>query len=108
MEITPQQASILDRLRAHDFEIVAFPMYESYICVRKGNCAALLAPQGSGGFGLYGHPAFLVGGNFSAKVFKGNGNYFVSKQEKLEATPERNTELDKFSAELAQTLLPTA
>ena len=108
MEITPQQASILDRLRAHAFEIVAFPMYENYIGVRKGNCAALLAPQESGGFGIYGHPAFLVGGNLSAKVFKGNGDYFVSKQERVEATPERNSELEGFSAELAQTLLPTA
>src|SRR5580693_3793259 len=72
MEITAQQASILDRLRAQDFQIVAFPMYENYVGVRKGNCAALLAPQGSGGFGIYGQPTYLVGGNLSAKMLQGD------------------------------------
>jgi hypothetical protein len=107
MEITTQQASILGRLRSQDFQIVAFPMYENYIGVRKGNCAALLAPMGSGGFGIYGQPTYLVGGNLSAKMFDGDGHYFVSKKEKLEANPERAAELEKFSAELAEQLLPT-
>jgi len=108
MEITPQQASVLDRLNVRGFQIVAFPMFESYIGVRKGNCAALLSPQGSGGFSIYGRPSLLIGGNFSAKVLQGDGHYFVAKQEKLEATRERQSELDSFEAELAEALLPTA
>ena len=44
MELTPQQKDILDRLRSRGLEIVAFPMFESLVGVRKGNCAALLAP----------------------------------------------------------------
>jgi len=108
MEITAQQASILERLHTHDFQIVAFPMYENYIGVRKGNCAALLAPQGSGGFGVYGTPTCLVNGNLSAKIFQADGHYFVAKKDKIEATPERLRELDAFSAELAEALLPTA
>jgi hypothetical protein len=108
MEITAQQASILDRLLAHDFQIVAFPMYASYVGVRRGNCAALLAPHGSGGFGIYGQPTYLVGGNLSAKMLQGDSQYFVAKKEKLEVTAERTKELDDFSAELAEALLPTA
>jgi len=108
MEITTQQRSILERLVAHDFQIVAFPMYEDYIGIRKGNCAALLAPQASGGFGVYGSPTCLVNGNLSAKMLQGDGHYFVAKKDKLEATPERVRELDSFSAELAEVLLPTA
>jgi hypothetical protein len=108
MEITAQQASILDRLRTHDFQIVAFPMYESYVGVRRGNCAALLAPQASGGFGIFGQPTYLIGGNLSAKMLQGDGHYFVAKKDKLEATAERTNELDAFAAELAQALLPTA
>jgi hypothetical protein len=108
MDITAQQASILERLRIQGFQIVAFPMFESYVGVRKGNCAALLAPQGSDAFGIYGHASFLVDGNFSAKILDGDGHYFVAKREKVKATPERNTELEKFEAELAQALLPTA
>jgi len=108
MEITAQQASILDRLRTRDFQIVAFPMYENYVGVRKGSCAALLAPQGSGGFGIYGQSTYLVGGNLSAKMLQGDGHYFVAKKDKLEATAERTKELDAFTAELVEVLLPTA
>lgn len=108
MDITPQQASILQRLQAHGFDIVSFPLYENYIGVRKGNCAALLAPLGSGGFNLFGPPSFIVDGKLGVKTFQGDGHYFVSKNEKLAVTPERNKELDDFAAELAEDLLPTA
>jgi hypothetical protein len=108
MELTSQQTSLLERLRSRGFQIVTFPMYADYVGVRKGNCAALLAPIGSGGFSIYGQPAYLVDGNFSARIVQGNGHYFVSKKDKLEATPERKSELEAFSAELAEVLLPTA
>jgi hypothetical protein len=105
VEISPQQANLLERLSSYGFQIVAFPMYESYVGVRKGSCAALLAPQGSGSFSIYGHPTYLVGGNLGVKMFRGDGHYFVSKKEKLAATAERNKELEDFSAELAEALL---
>jgi len=108
MEITPQQAAVLQRLIGCGFQIVAFPMYESYVGVRKGNCAALLAPQTSGGLSVYGQPSYLVGGNFGVKMLRNDGHYFVSKKEKLAATPERSRELEEFSAELSDALLPTA
>lgn len=108
MEITPQQISILDRLKSQGFDVVAFPMYENYVGVRKGNCAALLAPQDSGGFHLFGNPSYLVEGKLGVKSFQGDGHYFVSKNDKLAATPERTKELDDFEAELAESLLPHA
>jgi hypothetical protein len=37
-----------------------------------------------------------------------DGHYFVSKKEKLPATPEREKELEEFAAELSDALLPTA
>src|ERR1700732_2194282 len=97
MDLSPQQISTLERLNKRDFQIVAFPMYADYVGVRKGNCAALLAPIGSEGFTIFGQPAYLVGGNFSVKMLQGDGHYFVSKKDKLEATPERNSELETFS-----------
>jgi len=108
MDITPQQAAVLQRLIGRGFQIVAFPMYESYVGVRRGNCAALLAPQSSVGLSIYGQPAYLVGGNFGVKMSHPDGHYFVSKKEKLAATPERIKELEEFAAELADALLPTA
>ena len=108
MELTPAQINTLERLHSRGLEIVAFPMYESVIGVRKGNCAALLAPAGPNVFAIQGQPTYLIGGNLSARVNRSDGHYFVRKQEQLEATPERLAELEAFAAELADALLPVA
>jgi hypothetical protein len=107
MELTPQQISALERLHTRGFEIVAFPMYANYIGIRRGNCAALLAPVASGGFQLYGQTAYLVAGNLSVRVTRDRKGWFVWKKDKLEATAERLAELTAFSTELAEALLPT-
>ncbi len=106
MDFTPQQISILERLQARDFQIVAFPMYANYVGVRKGNCAALLAPFGADRFQLQGQPAYLIGGNLSVLVTREGRDWFVWKKEKLEVTTERLAELESFSAQLSQTLVP--
>jgi hypothetical protein len=108
VELTPAQISILERLHSRGFEIVAFPMYESLVGVRKGNCAALLASAGPAGLTIQGQPTYLIGGNLSARVVRTDGHYFVRKQEQLEATPERLAELEAFTADLADALLPIA
>jgi hypothetical protein len=106
MDLSPQQVAILQRLHTAGFEIVAFPMYANYIGTRKGNCAALLAPAAVGGFDIFGTPAYLIGGNFSARVQRNGREFFVWKKESLERTPARLAELDAFAAELSQALLP--
>src|SRR5579863_7809486 len=108
MELTPAQVNILERLHSRGLEIVAFPMYESVVGVRKGDCAALLAPAGPNAFAVQGQPTYLIGGNLTARVKRPDGHYFVRKQEQLEATPERLAELEAFTAELAEALLPVA
>jgi hypothetical protein len=106
MDLTRQQADVLERLHAQEFQIVAFPMYANYIGVRKGSCAALLAPVGSSGFTVFGAPTYMVGENLGAKVKHEDGEWFVWKKERLQATPERITELEQFSAELSSALVP--
>jgi len=108
MELTAHQTSILDRLRSRGIDIVSFPPYANLVGVRKGNCAALLAPSGADGFSLQGEPTYLVGDNLSARIVRSDGHYFVRKQEQIKATPERLAELDRFTAELAEALLPVA
>jgi hypothetical protein len=108
MEITSHQKEILNRLASRGYQIVAFPMYENYIGVRKGNCGALLAPDGASGFTLYGEPSYLVGGLPSARAIQSDGHWFVRKKEKISATPERTAELDAFAADLANMLLSVA
>lgn len=106
MELNAQQISVLDRLRSHGMEVVAFPMYESLVGVKKGNCAALLSPSDDSGFRLYGNPTYLIDGQLSAHTIQTDGHWFVRKNEKIQATPERRAELDAFAAELAEILLP--
>jgi hypothetical protein len=105
MEFTPQQISILERLHAHDLQIVAFPMYANYVGVRKGDCAALLAPVVGEHFTLYGEPAYLINGNFSVRVTREGRDWFVCKKEKLEVTATRLLELEKFTMQLSQMLV---
>jgi len=106
MELTSRQIKILEGLHVREFEIVAFPMYAEYIGVRKGNCAALLAPVDAGGFKLFGTPTYLVGGNLAVRLTHPDGDWFVRKQERVAATPERMSELEQFSADLSQSLIP--
>ena len=105
MEISPQQLAILQRLHQAGFEIVAFPVYANYVGVRKGNCAALLAPAAAG-FSIFGAPAYLIGGNFSVRVRRDGREFFVWKKESLEVTAARLAELDAFATELSLALLP--
>jgi len=106
MELTSNQFSVLTKLQQRGFEIVAFPMYESYVGVRKGNCGALLSPAGQSGFSLYGEPSYLVAGGLSARIIQSDGHWFVRKKEKIAASPERTAELEAFAAELVNALLP--
>jgi hypothetical protein len=107
MELTSQQIATLDGLRSRGFEIVAFPMYDSYVGVRKGPCGALLRPDGEHGFSLFGEPSYLVAGQPSVRSIQSDGHWFVRKQDRVPVTPERTAELDSFAAELADALLPT-
>jgi hypothetical protein len=106
MDLTPRQISTLERLHKRAFQMVAFPMYANYVGVRRGNCAALLAPVVGGSFKVHGQPAYLVGGNFSVRITQQGRDSFVWKKEKLEVTQVRLDELDAFSTALAELLLP--
>jgi hypothetical protein len=68
----------------------------------------LLAPVASGEFSVYVKPAYLIQGNFSVRVKHDTGEWFVWKTARIEATPARIRELDQFSEELTESLLPIA
>jgi hypothetical protein len=106
MDLTPQQISILEHLHTRDFQIVAFPMYANYVGVRKGSCAALLAPAAADQLKLHGQPSYLIGGNFSVRVTREGRDWFIWKKEKLEVTAARLAELEDFTTQLSQTLTP--
>jgi hypothetical protein len=105
-ELSPQQIAVLERLMSRGFVGIAFPLYASTVGIRKGSCAALLDPVPSGGFRLYGEPCYLLDGNLSVRVSEKGTSWFVWKKQRLEATPERIAELEKFVAQLKMLLEP--
>jgi hypothetical protein len=104
VEFTPQQMQVLERLFAAGFRPIAIPPYESALCVRRGECAAILSPVPSGGLKLLAPPSYLVDGNLSVRLKRGPAEVFVWKKTELPATPERLQELELFRRELTDLL----
>ena len=104
VEFTPQQMQTLERLFAAGFRPIAIPPYENALCVRRGECAAVLSPIPSGGLKLLAPPSYLVDGNLSVRLKRGAGEVFVWKKTELPATPERLQELELFRQELTDIL----
>jgi len=104
VEFTPQQMQVLERLFAAGFRPIAIPPYESALCVRCGECAAVLSPIANGGLKLLAPPSYLVDGNLSVRLKRGAGEFFVWKKTELPATPERLREIASFRQELTDIL----
>lgn len=105
-ELTPAQISVLERLAAHGFAIVAFPLYASAIGVRRGSFATLLVAVEGGALRILGDPCYLIDGNLSVRVTRKGRGMFVWKSREVEATPELLAELSRFAADVSELLLP--
>lgn len=104
VELTPRQMQTMERLFAAGFRPIAIPPYESALCVRRGECAALLSPVANGGLKLLASPSYLLEGNLSVRLKKGAAEVFVWKKREVAATPERLLELETFRQELTALL----
>jgi hypothetical protein len=105
-ELTPVQLSVLERLAARGFAIIAFPLYASAIGVRRGSFALLLVPVEGGALRILGDPCHLIDGNLSVRVTRSGRSMFVWKSREVEATPELLAELGQFAADVSGLLLP--
>ncbi len=94
----------MERLFEAGFRPAAIPPYENALCIKKGECAAVLAPIPNGGLKLLAPPSYLVDGNFSVKLKRGTREVFVWKKQEVEAVPEKLRELDMFRKELTEIL----
>jgi len=103
-ELTPQQMKVLERLFAAGFRPIAIPPCEKALCVRRGECAVVLAPVPNGGLQMLAPPVYLVDGNLSVQIRRRGKEVFVWKKKDLEATAERLRELDAFRQELSEIL----
>jgi hypothetical protein len=103
-ELTPRQMKTVERLLEAGFRPLAIPPYENALCMRRGDCAAVLAPVPDGGLKLLAPATYLVDGNLSVRLKRGDGEVFVWKKNELAATPERLKELETFRMELGEIL----
>ena len=68
LQLSPRQISTLERLVAAGFRPIAIPPYESALCMRKGECAVVLAPVPNGGLKVLAPASYLVDGNFGVRL----------------------------------------
>jgi hypothetical protein len=104
LELSPRQMQVLERAFVAGFRPIAIPPYESALCVRRGDCAAVLSGLRGGGLRLLAPPTLLVDGNLSVKLLRGQGEVFVWKKKEVAATPEILSELETFRRELTEIL----
>ena len=104
LELTPVQTAALERLVAHGYTPVTFPLYSSAIGVRRDSFAALLTPFAGGGLRVLGDPCVLIDGNLSVRVHRNAREWFVCKSKSAEATPDLLAQLSRFSKELSDLL----
>lgn len=105
-ELSPLQVKILERFISEGFTPVAFPLYANVIGIRKGSFAALLDPIPGNGFRVFGEPCLLLEGNLTVRVKDQDKSWFVWKKLRVEATPERLSELENFIREATILLEP--
>src|SRR5260370_5299919 len=103
-ELTPQQMKIFERVLGAGFSPIAIPPYENALCVRRGECAAVLTPVPNGGLRMLAPATYIIDGNLGVKLKKGDREVFVWKKREVEATPERLKELEDFRRELTSIL----
>ena len=94
----------MQRVVSGGFSVVAFPLYANAVGVRREGYAALLDPVAGGGFRLLGEPCVLLDGNLTVRVTDKGKAWFVWKKQRVEATVERVTELERFVFELKMLL----
>ncbi len=106
VELSPKQMQVIGRLFEAGFRPIEIPPYpyENALCMRKGDCAAVLAAVPNGGIKLLAPPSYLVDGNLSVRLKRGRSEVFVWKKREVEATPEKLGELESFRRELTELL----
>ncbi len=100
VDLSPQQMQLLEKLFSAGFRPIAIPPFENVLCVRRGECAAVLATVANAGLRLQAPPTYLVEGNLSVRIRRGDREIFVWKKREIEATAERRDELERFRTDL--------
>jgi hypothetical protein len=99
-------AEQLQKIYMAGFEIETFDRFPKCIGVIRDGCVALLVP-GISGLQMLGTPGWRMGEVMGVLVEKDGRPVFQSKENIVEATPERLRSLDTFKRDLKQLLRPS-
>lgn len=103
----PDPAEQLQQIYVAGFELKVFDRFPKCVGVVRDNCIALLVPAVDG-LQMLGTPGWQIGESIGVLVEAGGRRIFQSKQEIVEATPERLEALRRFREDLRQLLRPTS
>jgi len=103
----PDSAEQLQRIYAAGFELQTFDRYPNAVGVIRDGCIALLRSTPNG-LEIIGAPGWRMGEVLGVLVEKDGRQVFQAKSEVVEATPERQEMLRRFTAELETLLAATA
>src|SRR5579863_3688383 len=101
----PDPAEQLQQIYVAGFELKVFDRFPKCVGVVRDNCIALLVPS-IDGLQMLGTPGWLIGEAMGILVETGGRRVFQSKQEIVEATPERLEALRRFREDLDRLLKP--
>jgi hypothetical protein len=97
--LVPDSAQQLQAIYLAGFEIETFDLFPNTVGLTKGSCIALAQPTPTG-LKLIGQPGWHMGEALGVLVEKAGKKVFQSKNELVDATPERLDELENFRREL--------
>jgi hypothetical protein len=103
----PDSAEQLQQIYLAGFELRVFDRFPKCVGVVRDNCIALLVPSVDG-LQMLGTPGWQLGEAIGVLVETGGRRVFQSKQDIVEATPERLETLRRFREDLRQLLRPMA
>jgi hypothetical protein len=102
----PDPAEQLQRIYLAGFELQTFDRFPKCVGVVRDNCIAMLVPSVDG-LQMLGTPGWRMGEAIGVLTEKEGRQVFQSKQEIVDATPERLEALHRFRADLTNILAPT-
>src|ERR1700679_2708177 len=101
----PDPAEQLQQIYVAGFELKVFDRFPKCVGVVRDHCIALLVPSPDG-LEMLGTPGWLMGEAMGVLVESGGRKVFQSKQEIVEAPPERLEGLRGFRVDLRRLLHP--
>jgi len=98
-------AEQLQRLYVAGFELQTFERFPNSVGVSRGECIVLMMPTPQG-MQMIGTPGWRIGEVIGVLTEVNGRRVFQNKDQLVEATPERLTELERFRNDVREALAP--